>query len=73
MGSDATLIEVPVQLGQSERRSAENSSSADLFVDVPAGWRFVFGESTRTDCLAYVEEHRTDLRPRSLREAMALD
>jgi MbtH protein len=33
----------------------------------------VFGESTRTDCLAYVEEHRTDLRPRSLREAMALD
>jgi MbtH protein len=73
MGSDATLIEVPVPLGQSERRSAENRSSADLFVDVPASWRVVFGESTRTDCLAYVEEHWTDLRPRSLREAMALD
>ncbi len=41
------------------------------FVDVPAGWRVVFGESTRADCLAYVEENWTDLRPRSLREAMA--
>jgi MbtH protein len=35
------------------------------FVDVPAGWRVVFGESTRADCLAYVEEHWSDLRPRS--------
>jgi MbtH protein len=43
------------------------------FVDVAAGWRVVFGEGTRADCLAYVEEHWTDMRPRSLREAMALD
>jgi uncharacterized protein YbdZ (MbtH family) len=43
------------------------------FVDVPAGWRVAFGESTRADCLAYVEEHWTDMRPRSLREAMAGD
>ncbi|HEX2400959.1 MAG TPA: MbtH family protein [Mycobacterium sp.] len=43
------------------------------FVDVPAGWRVVFGESARADCLAYVEEHWTDMRPRSLREAMAND
>jgi uncharacterized protein YbdZ (MbtH family) len=43
------------------------------FVDVPAGWRVVLGESTRADCLAYVEEHWTDMRPRSLREAMAAD
>jgi MbtH protein len=28
---------------------------------------------TRSDCLAYVEEHWTDMRPRSLREAMAID
>lgn len=40
------------------------------FADVPAQWRVVFGESTRADCLAYVEEHWTDMRPRSLREAM---
>ncbi len=44
-----------------------------VFVDVPAGWRVAFGESTRADCLAYVEEHWTDMRPRSLREAMAGD
>jgi MbtH protein len=43
------------------------------FVDIPAGWRVEFGESTRADCLAYVEEQWTDMRPRSLREAMAGD
>jgi uncharacterized protein YbdZ (MbtH family) len=40
------------------------------FVDVPAGWTAVFGEDTREACLSYVETHWTDLRPRSLREAM---
>jgi hypothetical protein len=38
---------------------------------VPAGWTVVLADATRADCLAYVEEHWTDLRPRSLREAMA--
>jgi MbtH protein len=41
------------------------------FADVPAGWRVVLGESTRAECLAYVGEHWTDLRPRSLREVMS--
>jgi MbtH protein len=41
------------------------------FADVPAGWRVVFSESTRADCLTYVEENWTDMRPRSLRESMA--
>ncbi len=40
------------------------------FAEVPAGWQVVFGEDTRTACLAYVEEHWTDLRPKSLRERM---
>ncbi|CAN5717927.1 MbtH family protein [soil metagenome] len=43
------------------------------FADVPAGWRRVFGAATRTDCLEYVEHNWTDMRPRSLREAMAAD
>ncbi|HKV19884.1 MAG TPA: MbtH family protein [Mycobacterium sp.] len=43
------------------------------FVAVPEGWRVVFGEDDRAHCLAFVEEHWTDLRPRSLREAMAAD
>ncbi|ADT98790.1 MULTISPECIES: MbtH family protein [Mycolicibacterium] len=41
------------------------------FAEVPAGWRVVFGESTRAECLDYVERNWTDLRPRSLREAMS--
>jgi uncharacterized protein YbdZ (MbtH family) len=40
------------------------------FADVPAGWTTVFGEDGREACLAYVEENWTDLRPRSLIEAM---
>lgn len=40
------------------------------FAEVPAGWTRVFGEDTREACLAHVEEHWTDLRPRSLRERM---
>ncbi|GAA1359803.1 MbtH family protein [Catellatospora chokoriensis] len=40
------------------------------FAAVPAGWRTVFGEDTREACLAYVETHWTDLRPRTLRERM---
>lgn len=41
------------------------------FADVPAGWRVVFGEAGRDECLSFVETNWTDLRPGSLREAMA--
>ncbi|WP_158167185.1 MbtH family protein [Mycolicibacterium smegmatis] len=41
------------------------------FADVPAGWRVVFGAATRAECLDYVEANWTDLRPRTLREALA--
>jgi uncharacterized protein YbdZ (MbtH family) len=44
------------------------------FTTVPAGWRIVFGDggsAARQACLDYVDEHWTDLRPRSLRESMA--
>ncbi len=40
------------------------------FADVPAGWQVVFGEATRASCLEYVEQRWTDMRPKSLREAM---
>lgn len=39
------------------------------FADVPDGWTVVHGPAGRDECLAYVEEHWTDMRPRSLREA----
>jgi len=41
------------------------------FVDVPAGWATVHGPSGRRSCLDYVEAHWTDMRPRSLVDAMA--
>lgn len=41
------------------------------FADVPTGWRVVFGASSRAECLDYVEQNWTGLRPRTLREAMA--
>jgi MbtH protein len=49
----------------------EQYSLWPTFADVPEGWRTVFGAARRADCLAYVEQHWTDMRPRSLREAMA--
>lgn len=44
-----------------------------VFVEVPAGWRTVFGEASKAECLAFVEQNWTDMRPKSLREAMAAD
>lgn len=41
------------------------------FADVPTGWRVVFGAGTRAECLDYVEANWTDLRPRTLREAVS--
>lgn len=49
----------------------EQYSLWPAFVDVPAGWRVVFGAAGRADCVSYVEQSWTDLRPRSLREAMS--
>lgn len=36
------------------------------FAELPAGWTAVHGEASRQECLAYVEENWTDLRPKSL-------
>lgn len=44
-----------------------------VFADIPAGWRVVHGEASRAACLDYVEKNWTDLRPKSLRDAMAGD
>ena len=39
------------------------------FADVPDGWTVVHGPAGREECIDYVNEHWTDMRPRSLREA----
>jgi MbtH protein len=38
--------------------------------DLPPGWRATGAEGTREACLAHIGEVWTDMRPRSLREAM---
>ncbi|MDT0477799.1 MbtH family protein [Streptomyces sp. DSM 41014] len=39
--------------------------------DVPAGWAIVKQADKRTACLEFVEQHWTDMRPKSLAVAMA--
>ncbi|MBB4634028.1 MbtH family protein [Longimicrobium terrae] len=39
--------------------------------ELPAGWRDAGRTGTREECLAFVEEVWTDMRPLSLRERMA--
>ncbi len=36
------------------------------FVPIPDGWASVLVESSRQECLDYVEENWADMRPRSL-------
>lgn len=48
----------------------EQHSLWPVFAAIPAGWRSVFGQAGRQECLGYVEENWTDMRPRSLRVAM---
>jgi MbtH protein len=37
---------------------------------IPAGWRAVGSERTKDECLAYIDEFWTDMRPLSLRKKM---
>ncbi|MGH3402293.1 MAG: MbtH family protein [Streptosporangiaceae bacterium] len=43
------------------------------FAAVPDGWNVVFGAANRKECLDFIERNWTDLRPKSLIEAMARD
>jgi MbtH protein len=40
------------------------------FAEVPAGWQPVLGPTDRQSCVDYVNENWTDMRPKSLIEAM---
>lgn len=41
------------------------------FADVPDGWVVALEQTDRQTALAYVEEHWTDMRPKSLIKAMS--
>ncbi|MFL9950090.1 MbtH family NRPS accessory protein [Paraburkholderia agricolaris] len=40
------------------------------YKQIPGGWRAVGKQGKKAECLAYIEEHWTDMRPASLRRAM---
>ena len=49
----------------------EQRSLWPAFAEVPDGWRVVFGEADRVECLDYIEQNWTDIRPKSLRDRLA--
>ncbi len=40
------------------------------YKDIPLGWRDVGKKGNKAECLAYIKEVWTDMRPLSLRKAM---
>ncbi|WP_218776412.1 MbtH family protein [Streptomyces viridochromogenes] len=40
------------------------------FIEVPEGWRTVLDETDRNTCVDFIEKNWTDMRPKSLRDAM---
>lgn len=44
-----------------------------VFADVPDGWKVIFGEEGRQQCLDFIEKNWTDMRPNSLIKAMEAD
>ena len=55
------------------RNDEDQYSLWPVMLDVPDGWTSVGKQGTRTECMSYVDEVWTDMRPRSLREQMAAD
>ncbi|MDP7720956.1 MbtH family protein [Mycobacterium sp. TY814] len=51
----------------------EQHSLWPTFAEVPAGWRVIYGEASRADCVEYVDQNWTDIRPKSLKERLALN
>jgi uncharacterized protein YbdZ (MbtH family) len=49
----------------------EQFSLWPVFAEVPAGWRIVHGEASRAECVDYVDQNWTDIRPKTLRERLA--
>ncbi|WP_412538003.1 MbtH family NRPS accessory protein [Longispora sp. K20-0274] len=55
------------------RNDEEQYSVWEAGREVPAGWTGTGFTGERADCLAHIDEIWADMRPRSLREAMASD
>ncbi|QTE01459.1 MbtH family protein [Streptomyces cyanogenus] len=40
-------------------------------VKIPAGWTTEYGATAKKECVEYIDAHWNDMRPQSLRDAMA--
>jgi uncharacterized protein YbdZ (MbtH family) len=45
----------------------EQHSLWPAFAEIPAGWRLAFGDAPRGECVQFVEQNWSDMRPKSLR------
>jgi MbtH protein len=48
----------------------EQYSLWPAFADVPPGWNVALDKDNRENCLKYINDNWTDMRPKSLREEM---
>jgi len=51
----------------------EQYSLWPAFRDIPAGWRATGPRGKRGECLDWIDKNWTDMRPKSLRDAMEKD
>lgn len=68
MSWDDENAEFEVVINQEEQYSIWPS-----YKPVPAGWSIVGTRGKKAECLAYIDRVWTDMRPLSLRKAMAAD
>ena len=47
----------------------EQHSLWPAFAEIPSGWQVAFGVAARADCMEFVEQNWSDIRPKSLRAA----
>lgn len=63
-GDDNTIFDVVIN-------AEEQYSYWPSYKPIPEGWTAVGKQGLKADCQAYIEEHWTDMRPKSLRDALA--
>lgn len=62
--SEETVFEVVMN-------DEEQYSIWPAYLDLAPGWKPVGVRGKKTECMQYIDQHWTDLRPRSLREQLA--
>lgn len=60
----------PLELFLVVKNQEDQYSIWPYYKNIPAGWESVGEPKEKEDCLKYIEEVWTDMRPRSLRKQM---